>query len=154
MAISLGPFKYPVPGAIPGEYLVTGFDAALSVSDDSGFDVYYGTVVFIRTDEGGGSDLDKDMIFGFSGEILALINNPVDGILVLPDHSLTIDMGDSATSNPDGYYLSDYTGFSYTATPTRPVGPTTYNRAWSAVAGFWRDLPLTEGDTAIWKQRI
>ena len=29
MAISLGPFKYPVPGAIPGEYLITGFDATL-----------------------------------------------------------------------------------------------------------------------------
>ena len=33
MAISLGPFKYPVPGATPGEYLITGFDAALSVDE-------------------------------------------------------------------------------------------------------------------------
>jgi len=35
MPISLGPFKYPVPGARPGEYLITGFDATLSVDDDS-----------------------------------------------------------------------------------------------------------------------
>ena len=86
MAISLGPFKYPVPGAIPGEYLITGFDAALSVESDLFGDYYDGTIFRLFVQQG---DTRQEASPSFFGSITALLdegNNP-RGKMAIPSLS-------------------------------------------------------------------